>query len=225
MSNESNELNAIHPLADSVLGVLRDVAWNALVERFEEPFKITGEPSSLTQRRLDEALQYALHSGGQALLSDEDEVDHLDLLLAFARLVDSSAHEYAVVALTAPGKVGPLVSVFATKGGTNQVAVPKKALAQLNVRLVQKQTSKAVFVHNHPEGILHDIFGAAVLGPSAQDRQMLYRAYQHWFATDGYVRSEFYLVEGGTFRKFILPSANEVWDLAKRLGLVTTSAR
>lgn len=199
--------------------MVRDVAWNAIVQRLEEPFRITGGDPKV-QQRLDEGLRYSLKSDGQALLLETDEVDRCDVLLAFSRLVNGSADEYCAVALSPPQKIEPFMSLFASRGGANRVAVPKNAIKQIKIRIEQKEPSRALFVHNHPEGIIHDILGAAVLGPSAQDRQMLTRAYQLWFGTEGRVRCEFYLVEGGTFRKFVLPSAGQVWNLAQQLGLV-----
>ncbi len=215
----TEQFETLPPLVDGALGILRDLAWNQLAQNFEEPFEITGA-NSVLQRKLDDGLRYALDCGGQALFNADDELTHLELLVAFARLVKSSADEYAVVALSHPGKTSPLTSLFAKKGGPNHVAIPTNALRQIEVRLGENKLSSAVFIHNHPQGILHDIFGTAVLGPSAQDRDVVTRSYQRWFGTNGLVQSEFYLVENGIFRKFVLPSARDVWRLAQKLGFV-----
>ncbi len=214
-----DHFETLHPLVEGALGILGDLAWNKIAQNFEEPFEIEGSNPHL-QKKIDEGLQYALKSGGQALFGEDDDLTHLELLVAFARLVDSSAYEYTAVALSVPGKTKPLASLFAQKGGPNRVAIPSKALRQIEVRLAEQQPSRAVFIHNHPEGILHDIFGAAVLGPSGQDRDVVTRSYQRWFGTNGFLRSEFYLVENGEFRKFVLPSARDIWRLAQELGLV-----
>jgi hypothetical protein len=216
-------LGTIHPFAEGALGILREVAWNALAAFLESEFTIRSEPNLEFQRVIDERFQYALKSGGQALLDESYKLDCLDLLLAFERLVRAATDEYAVVALSTPEKNEPLVSLFVTKGGPAKVAVPSLALRQIDVRLTQKHSSKVIYVHNHPQGILHNIFGTSVLGPSAQDRDMIIRSYQRWFGTGGLVNSEFYLVEGGSFRKFTLPSAADVWQIAKQLGIVDSA--
>lgn len=69
-----------------------------------------------------------------------------------------------------------------------------------------------LYVHNHPRGILHDIFQVDVFGPSTRDRDILTYEYKHWLDTQGLVESDFYLAEGRCFRKFILPSATDAWD-------------
>ncbi len=213
-------MKKMHPLAERILGLARDFVWNAIAEHFEKAFTITGEEDADVQRKLDDAFRYALKSGGQALLSEDDSIGVLELLVAFARQVKSSTHEYAAVALSPPGKVEPVISLFATKGSPTRVKVPTLATKQIEARLVHQEALKAIYIHNHPEGILHDILGVSVLGPSAQDREAVTRSYERWFGTNGFVRSEFYLVENGEFRKFVLPSAKEIWELACRLGFV-----
>ena len=214
-----DHMETLHPLVEGALGLVRDIAWNAIAEHFEDVFTINGE-DPYVQRKLDDAFAYALKQGGQYILSEDDDIGVLELLVAFSRQVKSSAYEYAAVALSPPGRVEPITSLFATKGSPTRVSVPSLAIKQIGARLAKQETSKAIFIHNHPEGILHDILGIEVLGPSSQDREVVTRSYQRWFGTSGFVRSEFYLVENNEFRKFVLPSAKEIWDLAREVGIV-----
>lgn len=200
---------------ESILHAVGDFAWNALVEQFEPPFRIKKRGPAL-QQTLAEQFRYCLDKGGQAQLSRSDDCEDLDILKAFRRLVKHAADEYVVVALSAAGEVQPFMSIFAAKGSATNVFVPEGAHRQIELRVGQKQKTRVLYVHNHPRGIVHDIFGKAALGPSGLDREFVTREYRRWFDTDGLIESEFYLVEGGRFRKFIIPKAADVWGFVQK---------
>lgn len=214
-----NKLNALHPFVEGALSLLRDVAWNAASEHFEEPFEITGGQAENDERLLD-VMRYALSSGGQGLVAEDQNVRDLELLSAFDRLVGPAGVEYVAVAVSKPGLLEPFTSVFVSKGLDDRVTVPRTALRQIELRIQHGQRFRVAYVHNHPQSILHELLGTAALGPSAQDRTHVLAAYERWLQTHGAMDSRFYLVENGTFRRFVLPAARQVWELGCKLGIV-----
>lgn len=196
------------PDTEVLFDAVQEFAWNTLTERFEPPFRIRKRDPEL-QRKIDQRLEYALNSGGQAHLSQTDRCTALDVLKAFRRLVKHSSDEYAVVALSTPSESEHFLSIFASKGTPTRVTIPQAAHRQIQIRRNQGLATRALYVHNHPRGILHDIFGVDSFGPSTADRGILTHEYRRWLDTQGLIQSDFSLIEGRYFRKFVVPSASD----------------
>ena len=219
MPGQSNTHDSLNPLVEGALGIARDLAWNVLIEQFEETFTISGYDPEVVGR-VETAINTSIRKGYHVGLSDDDAVDAFDVLLAFGAIARASKREVAVVALSKQGEQCPLSLVSGVAGTPQRVAVPEAGLREIRSRMKRGIASHVVIVHNHPQGILHNLLGETLLGPSAQDRRMVTSAYRTWFVSGRLIHVDFYLVEDGVYRKFIIPSAAEVWDWAVRLGLV-----
>jgi hypothetical protein len=190
---------------ERVLKLALTLLYNKFLEEFEpgHSYAHSGLRQMIQSSR--QGFEYCIAKRGQFIPSEDLDID--DLLIAFEDFTRNAHTEYMMMAVGEPSATS-LLSVAVERGTATSVGWPAAGIRQLRHRVTTGQQSRMVAVHNHPKGLLHELFHLLELGlpgASDQDRNVSFQWMLHSITTNAVI-PEFYLVEEGHFRRILAPS-------------------